>query len=125
LEDFVRYVEAMPRNDVVPLGGGDIAVGHYEPVLRRALEAQGVKVLAQYPVGPYRIDLGVIQNATRLAIEVDGEAFHDNSATDRLRDLRLRSAGWIVLRIPAADIRANLPQVVKRVRQALTPALSA
>ncbi len=58
----------------------------------------------------------------RIAIEVDGRAYHiwtDTWERDLRRQNQLVLAGWTVLRFTAADLRHRPGQVADQVRRAL------
>jgi len=70
-------------------------------VLRRLME-RGYNVRPQYKAGAYSIDLVVIGNGRRLAIECDGEEFHgpEKLQEDLDREAVLRRVGhWTFVRI--------------------------
>lgn len=69
-------------------------------VLRRLMEAN-YNVLPQYPAGAKRIDLVVVGNGRRLAIECDGEQFHgpEQLQADMDREAVLIRLGWTFKRI--------------------------
>jgi very-short-patch-repair endonuclease len=69
-------------------------------VLRRLMEAN-YNVLPQYPAGAKRIDLVVVGNGRRLAIECDGEQFHgpEQLDSDMDREAVLIRLGWTFKRI--------------------------
>lgn len=55
-----------------------------------------------------------------LVVEVDGAAWHRPRArADARRDEKLRRLGYTVLRIPAKVVERNLPEAVRRVREAV------
>jgi very-short-patch-repair endonuclease len=61
----------------------------------------------------------------RLAIEVDGRAYHssaDRFQADRTRQNKLVNDGWRVLRFTWADIMQRPEMVVAQIRSALAPA---
>lgn len=63
--------------------------------------------------------------AARIAIEVDGRAWHsaaDRFQRDRTRQNRLVNAGWTVLRFTWQDLTADLPGVIATIRAALARA---
>jgi very-short-patch-repair endonuclease len=78
--------------------------------LRR--RATGFKWRKQHPAGPY--DLDFYCDAAKLCVEVDGEAHErgDRPAKDARRDSWLASQGILTLRIPAADVLADLECVL-------------
>ncbi len=56
----------------------------------------------------------------RLAIEIDGRGFHDNSWSferDRFRDARLAALGWQVVRFPASYVLNRPREFVAEVRR--------
>ena len=57
--------------------------------------------------------------AVRLAVEVDGGYHAKRRAADQRRDRKLRRAGLTVVRIPAELLLENLPEAIRRIRQAL------
>ena len=69
-------------------------------VLRRLMQA-GYRVIPQWPVGAYRIDLVVEGGGKRLAVECDGERWHrfDNLEADMARQAILERLGWRFERI--------------------------
>jgi very-short-patch-repair endonuclease len=69
-------------------------------VLTRLLDA-GYKVITQWRVGYYRIDLVVEGRSSRLAVECDGDRYHtmDNLREDMARQAVLERLGWKFVRI--------------------------
>ena len=64
--------------------------------------ARGYQVQTQYPVGYYRIDLVVMGENSRLAVECDGDKYHSGSekiAEDLARQAILERLGWQFYRI--------------------------
>ena len=61
----------------------------------------GYKVVPQWPVGYYRIDLVAVGGGKRLAIECDGDRYHtmDDLENDVARQLTLERLGWTFVRI--------------------------
>lgn len=56
----------------------------------------------------------------RVAVEVDGFAFHATPAqlrADHARQNRLEAAGWTVLRVGAQDLTGGSPQLISALRQ--------
>lgn len=83
-----------------------------EAIFARALRRVGLEPIAQYPVDQYRIDLALITDQQKLAIEIDGRRHHTGDDgyrlhEDLLRDARLRDLGWEVLRFWVEDIRLD------------------
>jgi len=73
-----------------------------------------------YPVGGYLVDVAF--PAHKLAIEVDGWAFHsDHEAfhNDRVRQNRIALRGWQVLRFTWRDLTTRPEQVVAEIQSAI------
>ncbi|QIK71961.1 DUF559 domain-containing protein [Propioniciclava coleopterorum] len=67
--------------------------------------------------------LDIAFEAERLAVEIDGFAFHSSAKAfnhDRLRDADLMAAGWAVLRLPASLVLDEPDRFVRLVRRALS-----
>ncbi|MEU1405687.1 AAA domain-containing protein [Streptomyces sp. NPDC005728] len=73
----------------------------FEQRVYLALRARGYRVRPQYPAGRYRIDLVVEGGTRRLAVECDGDAFHneENADADAARQRELERVGWTFVRI--------------------------
>ncbi|MGG1483530.1 DUF559 domain-containing protein [Peribacillus castrilensis] len=89
------------------------------PIERSVLKSLWLRnhqVVAQYPVGRYRLDLAI--PALMICIECDGKAWHSSAAQkahDRKRDAYLKSQGWKVLRFTGRQINRNVGLVIKRI----------
>ncbi|MCM3845278.1 DUF559 domain-containing protein [Pseudonocardia sp. DR1-2] len=73
--------------------------------------------------GPWTLDLAFPER--RLAIEVDGWAWHvdaERFAADRRKGNALGTAGWVLLRFTWADLTGAPELVVRRVREVLAAA---
>jgi very-short-patch-repair endonuclease len=92
---------------------GDNTHSHAERLLVGILRRAGITGWrANYPVGGYRVDVAF--RAAKVAVEVDGFAFHsDHEAfqNDRVRQNSLALAGWQVLRFTWVDL-AEYPERV-------------
>jgi very-short-patch-repair endonuclease len=102
--------------------------GPDEATLHRALSKLGLHPIAQYPVDQYRVDLAIVSDTHRLAIEIDGAKYHTTDGgfrlhEDLLRDARLRDLGWQVLRFWSEQVRRDLDGCTDTVKQALAPSL--
>ncbi|RZT86753.1 very-short-patch-repair endonuclease [Pseudonocardia sediminis] len=79
-----------------------------------------------HPFGPFTVDVAF--PASRVAIEVDGWAWHVDSerfATDRRKGNALVGAGWTVLRFTWANLAEEPGEIVRTVRAALAHATAA
>lgn len=87
----------------------------------RAANLTGWK--ANHPVCGYVVDVAFPDQ--RLAIEVDGWAFHSDQATfqrDRTRQNRLSLNGWTVLRFTWLDLTEHPQRVIAEIRSAISAA---
>ena len=98
-------------------------------VLRRLME-RGYNVFPQHQVGAYYIDLVVVGNGRRLAIECDGEQFHgpEKLQEDLEREAILVRRGWTFERIRGSlffrDEDRALEPVFRRLEElGITPEL--
>jgi len=93
----------MPSDDEVAQTAFDKSESQFErDVLQRILDAGYTRVVSQYPVGGYRIDIVVEgPEGRRLAVECDGDRWHGPDAWDhdRARQMVLERAGWTFERI--------------------------
>lgn len=69
----------------------------------------GLKIEQQVELAGYRLDFAIA--VARIAVEVDGHAFHDRTPEqaqhDRARDRELTARGWRVLRFTAREVFAD------------------
>ena len=80
--------------------GGQTETKFERLVLERLISA-GYRVRAQWPVGAYRIDLVVVGESRRLAVECDGERWHTAEQLDKdlERQSVLERLGWVFARV--------------------------
>jgi very-short-patch-repair endonuclease len=73
----------------------------FERDVYRQIVARGYLVKTQFKVGRYRIDLVVEGKLGRLAVELDGDAYHgpDRAEADQRRQMILERLGWTFHRI--------------------------
>lgn len=90
------YVETLKR------ALDDAEKSHFEREVERRLLAKGYRLIPQFPVGAYRIDI-VCEGAAgkRLAVECDGDRWHglDRTEADMERQNLLERLGWRFHRI--------------------------
>ena len=93
-----------------------------ERILHQLLREAGIGGWkANYRVGGYRVDVGFA--AQKVAIEVDGFAFHsdpDAFQIDRQRQNDLVLLGWQVLRFTWLDLTAYPDRVIALIRSAIS-----
>jgi very-short-patch-repair endonuclease len=90
-----------------------------EALLWSAINARqlGVSFRRQVPLAGFIADF--YAPAIKLIVEVDGPIHARKRSSDARRDLKLRRAGFRVVRISAALVLSNLPAAVALVRAAL------
>lgn len=117
------------RNLLVPrLEGWAPTDSEMEILARRGLEKAGLPApVHQHPITlpTGRIEIDLAYPRSKLAIELDGYAWHmDRRAfeRDRERDNELRAMGWTVLRFTWAVVRYEPDRMIKLIRRCLTPA---
>ncbi len=100
------------------------AQSEFERLVIRRLNARGYRLVAQWPVGAFSIDIVVVgENAKKVAIECDGDRFHTlaNLEDDYRRQLMLERLGWRFIRIRSGrffrDPDATMARVVERLAQ--------
>ncbi len=85
----------------------------------RAKQVEGARFRRQHPIGPYIADFVCLER--RLVVEVDGGHHTEDVqiAHDARRDSWLRAEGYRVMRVPTAEVFANIPGVVDTIWAAL------
>jgi very-short-patch-repair endonuclease len=75
--------------------------GRFEQLVSRRLAERGYRVVPNYQAGAFTIDLVVVGDGRRLAIECDGEQNHgpDRLQDDIARQAVLERLGWTFIRI--------------------------
>ena len=80
---------------------GDQTESEFEKLVLERLVSAGYRVRPQWPVGAYRIDLVVVGESRRLAVECDGERWHtaEQLEKDLERQSVLQRLGWVFARV--------------------------
>lgn len=95
----------------------------FERRVLTAVVSRGFKVVPQWAVGKYRIDLVVEGAKTRLAVECDGDRYHpiEKLPEDMARQAVLERLGWKFVRVRGSefflDPEQALQPVWKRIEQ--------
>lgn len=83
------------------------------------MHAMGIPIVAQHPVGRYRLDFACVDQ--QLAIEADGHDFHERTKEqarhDKSRDRELQLLGWQVVRFTGSEIHENALHCAHQVLQ--------
>ncbi|MFK0180531.1 AAA domain-containing protein [Streptomyces xanthochromogenes] len=115
--NLITYMHNPPAALAAVHDIGPVTPGARNPVFQSMFEQEvylrlkdrGYHVLPQFPAGTKKIDLVVVGARGRLAVECDGQYFHDTTREqierDHQRDRELRRVGWQFCRIPESEFR--------------------
>ena len=79
----------------------------------------GLKFRRQYPIEPYIADFACVDK--RIVVELDG-GYHDYiDDKDQIRQKKLESLGWKVIRFPNEDVLEDVEAVAVAIAKARTP----
>lgn len=70
----------------------------------QSIRHHGLPFLPQYPIGRYFADFA--DPDTKIVIECDGRAFHQDMEKDAARDRDMAASGWTVFRLTGRECRA-------------------
>ena len=110
------------RNPLVETQGDlDAAESDFERQVTARLRTSGYKVIPQWRVGAYRIDMVLVSGTQKVAIECDGEKWHtlDNLPDDIKRQAILERLGWRFIRIRGSAFYRNPDDAMKHVFEEL------
>ena len=90
----------------------------FEQEVYEYLVANDFNIIQQWPVGSYRIDMVVLDNENKIAIECDGTRFHSGEEKvrqDMERQTILERVGWKFIRIRGSEYYRNKDKTMKSV----------
>lgn len=90
----------------------------FEEEVAKALAARGYKLVQQWPVGAYRIDMVAIDGNRKVAIECDGERWHSSEEqirNDMERQTILERLGWHFVRLRGSEYYGDAEAAINRV----------
>ena len=90
----------------------------FEVAVAKALVGRGYHLIQQWKVGTYRLDMVAICGRKYVAIECDGERYHNGEAKireDMERQTILERLGWRFIRIRGSDYFRNPDKAMERV----------
>ncbi|MFZ4509109.1 MAG: AAA domain-containing protein [Fimbriimonas sp.] len=87
----------------------------FEEAVYADLVRLGFTVTPQVNVGSHRIDLVAEDADARVAIECDGDAFHQDAAADLSRQIVLERCGWKFIRIRGSEYYRDPEETIHRV----------
>jgi len=96
----------------------------WEKILFEALLKKDIKTIPQYPASGRRLDLALVNNKTKLKIdiEVDSDTYHRNpdgsrKKDDTWRDIYLMGMGWKIMRFWVYNLRDDLDKCVAKIEK--------
>lgn len=91
------------------------AESEFEKEVMRYLIDRGYKIVPQWQVGSFRIDMVAIYNDKKIAIECDGEKWHgeEKFEEDMIRQSILERLGWRFIRIRGSEFYKDKIQTMK------------
>lgn len=97
------------------------SVSDWERVFYKALFNAGLRPIPQYIEEKYALDFALFKQDRKLDIEVDGERYHRNwdgelCRRDQIRNLRLIELDWDVMRFWVYQIRDEMNNCIKKVK---------
>ena len=97
------------------------AESEFEKRVMKYLIEKGYKVVPQWEVGSYRIDMVVVDNDKKIALECDGEKWHgeDKLEADMNRQSILERLGWRFIRIRGSEFFRDEESAMNKVYEKL------
>ena len=95
----------------------------FEKEVIRRLSTRGYRVIPQYQVGAYRIDIVVEGSHRRVAVECDGDRYHSTTEQIRYdldRQALLERLGWQFIRIRGTEFFRDPENTMRRVERELS-----
>ncbi len=95
----------------------------FETSVASALVTRGYHIVQQWQVGAYRLDMVAVFKSKMIAIECDGERWHNSEAKireDMERQTILERLGWRFIRIRGSEYYGQPEAVIDRVISELT-----
>jgi len=123
LIEHARDPAAWEREAQKHLARAETRADRFDGAVLHALRVRGYHVIPRYQAGAYCIDLVVLGNGRRLAIECDGDQFHDPEKLreDLERQAVLERLGWTFVRVRGSlffrDEPRALEPVFRRLRE--------
>lgn len=120
LKTYVEYIEQKKYNKIdLPYNG---FASPWEKKFYEVLVSEGYNPKIQYQAGPYFIDMVLIKNNKKIAIEIDGKRWHTDLSGERLerdinRDKNLKRMNFVVLRFWTHDLKYDLKKCINTVKR--------
>lgn len=93
----------------------------FEMEVMQSLLEKGYRIIPQFHVAGYRIDMVVFDGNRKVALECDGEAYHtsENADADLSRQMQLERLGWSFIRIRGSFYYSNKDAAMEYIVQQL------
>jgi len=97
------------------------AESEFERLVSERLIQEGYRVVSQWRVGHYRIDMVVVGTAAKLAVECDGDRYHplEQLQDDMSRQAVLERLGWTFVRIRGSEFFRDQARALSRLFRTL------
>ncbi|MBC8059403.1 MAG: AAA family ATPase [Clostridiaceae bacterium] len=104
-KELLEYVQNLNTKENLFKLANQKSESEFETRVMKSLINKGFKVVPQWEVGAYRIDMVVEGNGKRIALECDGERWHNSSnlEEDMIRQAILERLGWRFIRIRGSE----------------------
>jgi len=96
------------------------AASPFEQSVYRQLHGMGYDLIPQYKVGAYYLDFAVVGSQRRVALECDGDAYHQDVAADVSRQITLERCGWQFVRVRGSEYYRDPDAAISRICAKLT-----
>lgn len=94
----------------------------FEEAVAKALVARGYHIRQQWEVGAYRLDIVVICEKRKIALECDGERYHSSEAqirADMERQTILERIGWQFIRVRGSEFFSDEEKAMEHICEEL------
>lgn len=122
-KDLIEYV-MNPSNFKEPLVKKQIKIdSELEPIIADRLKAEGYNVIPDWKVGSYRIDMVIMYENNKIAIECDGDLYNSGKEIireDMEKQAVLERLGWRFIRVRGSEYYSNPEETLKRVLRELS-----
>lgn len=106
--DFLYQVQSIEKKSDSP----------FEEEICKALVARGYNIVQQWNVGAYKIDMVILYQDKKIALECDGERFHSGDTKireDMERQTILERSGWTFIRVRGSEYYRDKEKTIKRI----------
>lgn len=116
--DLLEYADNPKAYDQLAVAVQVQSESPFEEAVGKSLVAAGYHIVQQWQVGAYRIDMVVLYKGKKLAIECDGDRFHNGDEkirADMERQAILERIGWRFIRVRGSEYFRNPEKTMNRI----------